>query len=137
LKKIKPARERFHKLILVVWKSLLVTVLGSSSGWPEGTDTNPWAAVRAFLGFARRALAIRISPALGDLTMTNSGWLDMAMAYLLFLSSHSLPPKPAVRRHLVGWLGEGGYIVAHTALSVLTLALLIVTAGRAPHVELW
>ena len=69
--------------------------------------------------------------------MTENGWLDMAIAFVLFLGSHSLPARPTARRRLVGALGEGGYLALYSVVSLLALAWLIVAAGRAPYVELW
>ena len=63
--------------------------------------------------------------------MTGTGWLDLAMAFVLFLASHSLPARPAVRSRLVAALGEAGYLVLYSAVSLLALTWLIVAAGRA------
>ena len=69
--------------------------------------------------------------------MTGTGWLDLAMAFVLFLASHSLPARPAVRSRLVAALGEAGYLALYSAVSLLALTWLIVAAGRAPYVEVW
>jgi len=69
--------------------------------------------------------------------MMPSGWMELALAFALFLASHSVPVQPAVRRRLVGWLGERGYLLGFSLVSILALALLIAAAGRAPYVELW
>ena len=69
--------------------------------------------------------------------MTGNGWLDLATAFVLFLASHSLPARPAVRKHLVAMLGEVGYLVLYSTVSLLALTWLIVAAGRAPYVEVW
>jgi uncharacterized membrane protein len=42
-----------------------------------------------------------------------------------------------VRRRLVALLGEGGFTLAYSALSLTMLAWLVVAAGQAPHVTLW
>jgi len=69
--------------------------------------------------------------------MTGHGWLDMVIAFVLFLAPHGLPTRPAVRRRLVGALGEGGYLALYSLVSLLALGGLIVATGRAPYVELW
>jgi uncharacterized membrane protein len=69
--------------------------------------------------------------------VTGNGWLDLAMAFVLFLASHSLPARPAVRGRLVAALGEAGYLVLYSTISMLALAWLIVAAGRAPFLEVW
>jgi uncharacterized membrane protein len=65
------------------------------------------------------------------------GWVGLALAFALFLATHGVPARPAVRRWLVGSLGERGYLLAYSLTSVVALALLIAAAGRAPHLELW
>lgn len=69
--------------------------------------------------------------------MTGHGWLNMAVAFVLFLASHGVPTRPAVRGRLVSVLGEAGYLAVHSIVSLLALGWLIVAAGRAPYVEIW
>jgi hypothetical protein len=69
--------------------------------------------------------------------MTLDGWLEMAIAFVLFLASHGLPARPAVRRRLAGAPGEGGYLAVYSIVALLALGWLIVAAGRAPYVEVW
>jgi uncharacterized membrane protein len=69
--------------------------------------------------------------------MTGHGWLDMAIAAILFVVWHSVPARPGLRRRLVGTLGEAGYLALYTLASLLALGWLIVAAGRAPYVEVW
>ena len=38
------------------------------------------------------------------------GWVGLALAFALFLATHGVPARPAVRRWLVGGLGERGYL---------------------------
>ncbi|RJF77868.1 NnrU family protein [Rhodopseudomonas palustris] len=66
-----------------------------------------------------------------------TGWTEFVAAFALFLLSHALPARPAVRAKLVGALGEGGFLFAYSIESLLVLAWLIVAAARAPFVELW
>jgi uncharacterized membrane protein len=65
------------------------------------------------------------------------GWGEFASAFAVFLLSHAVPARPAVRRPLATRLGECGYLLAYSAVSVAVLAWLIVAAGRAPFVLLW
>lgn len=66
-----------------------------------------------------------------------AGWGEYAAAWAVFLATHAIPARPAVKALLVGRLGRGGYGIAYSAVSLAALAWLIVAAGRAPHVELW
>jgi uncharacterized membrane protein len=69
--------------------------------------------------------------------MTGNGWIELALAFALFLATHIVPARPAFRRWLVGGLGERGYLLAYSLTSIGALAVLIIAAGRAPHLELW
>ncbi|WP_135469013.1 NnrU family protein [Crenalkalicoccus roseus] len=65
------------------------------------------------------------------------GWGEYVAAFLAFAFTHALPARPALRGRLVGALGERGYLLAYSALSVALLAWLIAAAGRAPFLPLW
>lgn len=65
------------------------------------------------------------------------GWLEFAAAFTLFMTSHALPVRPALRGWLTATLGERGYLSAYVALSLASLWWLIAAAGRAPPVVLW
>ncbi|MFV0335307.1 MAG: NnrU family protein [Tropicimonas sp.] len=65
------------------------------------------------------------------------GWGGFAATIAVFLLSHSIPVRPAVKAALVARLGTGGFTAAYSALSVLALAWMIWAAGRAPVVHLW
>jgi uncharacterized membrane protein len=69
--------------------------------------------------------------------MTWHGWLEMAIAAVLFFASHSVPALPGLRRRIVGALGEARYLALYSLASLLALGWLIVAAGRAPYVEVW
>jgi len=66
-----------------------------------------------------------------------TGWTEFIVAFVVFLLSHAIPARPAVRARLVGALGEGGFLAAYSVASLIVLTWLIVAAGRAPYVELW
>lgn len=55
----------------------------------------------------------------------------------VFLIAHVIPALPAARRSLQTRLGEGGFIAAYSALSLLLFAWLIREALLAPYVPLW
>ncbi|MBL8201339.1 MAG: hypothetical protein JNK40_10240 [Chromatiales bacterium] len=55
----------------------------------------------------------------------------------VFLIAHVIPAMPAARRGLQARLGEGGFIAAYSALSLLLFAWLIREALLAPYVPLW
>ncbi len=65
------------------------------------------------------------------------GWGEFAGAFGLFLLSHALPARPGLRRRLVGMLGERGYLMLYSLLSVAALAWLVAAARRAHYVALW
>jgi uncharacterized membrane protein len=64
-------------------------------------------------------------------------WAGFATAFGVFLLSHAVPARPALRARLVAVLGERLYLAAYATVSVGALAWLIVAAGRAPYVALW
>jgi uncharacterized membrane protein len=66
-----------------------------------------------------------------------AGWGEFVAAFAVFLLSHALPARPAVRRRLAGAFGERFYLLAYSAVSLLVLAWLVSAAGRAPVVPLW
>lgn len=55
----------------------------------------------------------------------------------VFLIAHVIPAMPAARRKLQARFGEGGFIAAYSALSLLLFAWLIREALLAPYVPLW
>lgn len=65
------------------------------------------------------------------------GWTGFAAVFAAFFLTHSIPVRPAVKSRLVGRIGAHGFGLAYSALSVGMLALLIWSAGKAPHVQLW
>lgn len=64
-------------------------------------------------------------------------WAELAAAFVVFLVSHSLPLRPAMRQRLVDLLGPRGFSAAYSLLSLAVLGWLVGAAGRAPHVVLW
>lgn len=65
------------------------------------------------------------------------GWTEFAAALGTFLLSHAVPVRPPVKPWLVGLLGQRGFTIAYSLLSLAVLAWLITAAGRAPFVMLW
>jgi uncharacterized membrane protein len=63
--------------------------------------------------------------------------VEFVLSLAAFLAAHVVPTRPALRRGLVAALGERGYLVAYSVLSVLLLAWVVVAALRAPYVPLW
>lgn len=66
----------------------------------------------------------------------------MTMALLIlgifvFLGVHSLPTSPHYRGKLVSWLGETGYKVAFSLLSIAGFVLLVWGFASAPVVKVW
>ena len=69
--------------------------------------------------------------------MNGGGWAEFATAYAVFLLSHVVPARPAVRHSLAASLGERGYLFAYSAASIAALTWLIAASGRTPYVPLW
>jgi len=65
------------------------------------------------------------------------GWLEFILAYAAFFVSHSLPLRPPLRPWAQARLGQAGFTLVYSALSLAVLAWLIGAAGRAPFVPLW
>ncbi|MEW5998369.1 MAG: NnrU family protein [Pseudomonadota bacterium] len=65
------------------------------------------------------------------------GWTEFAAALGTFLLSHAVPVRPPVKPWLVGLLGQRGFTIAYSLLSLAVLTWLITAAGRAPFVMLW
>lgn len=66
-----------------------------------------------------------------------AGWGGFISAFGVFLLSHALPARPPIRRRLTRALGERGYLLAYSMVSVAVLAWLIRAAGQAPFILLW
>lgn len=64
-------------------------------------------------------------------------WTGFAAVFAAFFLTHSIPVRPAVKSRLVDTIGTRGFGLAYSALSIGMLALLIWSAGDAPHVQLW
>jgi uncharacterized membrane protein len=66
-----------------------------------------------------------------------AAWAMFACAFGVFLLSHVVPTRPAVRARLCAVLGDRGFPWVYSLVSVLVLAWLIAAAGWAPYVPLW
>lgn len=66
-----------------------------------------------------------------------TAWLPLVAAFAAFFVSHSIPVRPAVKAKLIGFLGQRGFSLSYSAVSLGMLCLLVVTAGRAPHLVVW
>lgn len=66
-----------------------------------------------------------------------TGWTEYGLAILIFLAAHAIPPRTGIRARLTGPLGERGYLVLYSLISLLLLYWLLTAAGRAPYVALW
>lgn len=62
---------------------------------------------------------------------------EFALAFLVFLASHSLPTRPPLRRRLVAAIGARTFQLAYSAASLALLVWLISAAQRAPYIALW
>jgi uncharacterized membrane protein len=61
----------------------------------------------------------------------------LAVAAFAFVSSHLALPVPAVRRRLTEVLGENGYLVFYSALSLALFLWMIAAFAAAPATPLW
>lgn len=68
--------------------------------------------------------------------MTGSLW-HLALAVLVFLASHSLTNRPALRRRGEAALGRPGFLLAYSLLSVAVLAWMVAAYAAAPVLLLW
>lgn len=66
-----------------------------------------------------------------------SGWGTYAAAWALFLFTHAVPVRPPFKPWLIARLGQAGYGMAYSLLSLGVLAWLFIAAARAPHLALW
>lgn len=64
------------------------------------------------------------------------GWAELIGVFALFLVSHAVPVRPAVRGRLVAALGMRAYLLAYSVLSLGVLVWLVIAASRAPYVPL-
>lgn len=62
---------------------------------------------------------------------------EFLVALALFLLSHAIPARIAIRQRLVAAMGERVYLISYSLLSLGLLAWLIDAARRAPFVALW
>ena len=65
------------------------------------------------------------------------GWIEFTLAFLTFFATHSIPVRPPVRGWLVGRLGQRGFGLVYSMLSLVVLGWLITAARRAPYIGLW
>lgn len=65
------------------------------------------------------------------------GWGDCVAAFAFFFASHAIPVRPKVKRRVVALIGRSGFTWAYSALSTLALTWIILSASRAPYIELW
>jgi len=65
------------------------------------------------------------------------GWTGFAAIFAAFFLTHSIPVRPAVKSRVVKMIGQRGFGLGYSILSVAMLALLIWSAGEAPYVQLW
>ena len=66
-----------------------------------------------------------------------TGWTEYTLALAVFVASHFLPRLGGLRTRLIAAIGRPVYFSAYGLLSLALLVWLILTAGRAPYVELW
>ncbi|EKE45065.1 NnrU family protein [Oceaniovalibus guishaninsula JLT2003] len=65
------------------------------------------------------------------------GWAGFAAAFVAFFVVHSVPLRPPVRGRLTHILGQRGFTLIYSILSLAVLIWLIIAAGRAPWIPFW
>lgn len=65
------------------------------------------------------------------------GWAEFAVAMAAFLLSHVIPVHTSIKLWLVSRIGQLGFTIAYSLLSLGVLGWLFVAAGRAPFVPMW
>lgn len=65
------------------------------------------------------------------------GWGEYILAYVMFFASHRLPLLSSLKPYFISVLGQTGFTLVYSVLSVAILYWLILAAGRAPYVALW
>ncbi len=71
------------------------------------------------------------------MTPAQSEWAQFAAALAVFLASHSVPARPAVRRVLRERLGGRAYMALYSIVSLAVFVWLIAAAENAPRIALW
>ncbi|KQI73697.1 NnrU family protein [Loktanella sp. 5RATIMAR09] len=64
-------------------------------------------------------------------------WFGFAGVFGLFFLTHSVPVRPAVKSRITARIGQRGFGIGYSILSLAMLSLLIWSAGEAPYVQLW
>ena len=64
-------------------------------------------------------------------------WIEYIIAFVAFFVSHAVPVRPPLRPWLVARVGERGFTLFYSLVSLCVLAWLVLAAGRAPHLTLW
>ena len=67
----------------------------------------------------------------------NVSWFGFAAVFVVFLVTHSVPTRPAVKTRIVRQIGAAGFGISYSVLSLVMLGWLIWAAGQAPYLELW
>ncbi len=63
--------------------------------------------------------------------------LELILAVVVFLASHAIPAVRPVRAALTARLGERGYLVLYSVVSLAVLVWLGAAYARAPYIEVW
>ena len=61
----------------------------------------------------------------------------LIIGIVVFLGVHLLPTHPSMRARLIGSLGENGYKVIFSVLSILGFMLLVYGFAMAPIIQIW
>ena len=72
--------------------------------------------------------------ATGDICLN---WIELTASLVLFVFSHSILARGALKSGLTKVLGGSGFTIVYSLISLGLLWWVILAAGRAPYVEIW
>lgn len=64
-------------------------------------------------------------------------WPAFAAIFVAFFLTHSLPVRPRIKARLEAALGQTGFTISYSAISLVMLGTLIFAAQNAPYIALW
>lgn len=64
-------------------------------------------------------------------------WVTFAAIFVLFFLTHSIPIQPAVKSRVMDSIGNRGFGLGYSALSLAMLTVVIWSAGQAPYLLIW
>lgn len=66
-----------------------------------------------------------------------AGWAEYCVAFVVFFAAHNIPTRPSVKTAITARIGARGFGIGYGLVSLVALYWLLMSAGRAPIVEVW